>query len=160
MYVSKERDKTKFTVLFESAAFPHHFENMPDHRLHGKVAYPLNGLLGLSRLAVIARAETFTEIGRLGQSKIKLLQRFLPSSNGTPMHDHLGDIFATLDAEALQCCFDAWVAEAVRLPFGRHRHRWQDLAPLLPEAERQGANAHNLGFRRAAALGARTDHGE
>jgi predicted transposase YbfD/YdcC len=89
---------------------------MPDLRQRGKVAYPLNEILLLSLLAVIAGAETFTEIARFGQSKIKLLQRFLPFGNGTPAHDHLGDIFATLDAEAFQRCFAAWVAEATGCP--------------------------------------------
>ena len=33
-----------------------------------------------------------------------------PLRGGTPAHDHLGDILATLDAEAFQRCFVAWVA--------------------------------------------------
>ena len=111
-------EKTDFAVLFESTAFLRHFENMPDPRQRGKVAYPLNEILLLALLAVIAGAETFTEIARFGQSKIKLLQRFLPFANGTPAHDHLGDIFATLDAEAFQRCFVAWVAEATGCPAG------------------------------------------
>jgi predicted transposase YbfD/YdcC len=113
-----EKDETKFAMLFESAAFLRHFEDMPDHRQKGKVAYPLNEILLLCLLAVIAGAETFTEIARFGQSKIKLLQRFLPFANGTPAHDHLGDIFATLDAEAFQRCFAAWIAEATGCPAG------------------------------------------
>jgi predicted transposase YbfD/YdcC len=113
-----EKDTTNFAVLFESAAFLRHFENMPDPRQRGKVAYPLNEILLLCLLAVIAGAETFTEIARFGRSKIKLLQRFLPFENGTPAHDHLGDIFATLDADAFQRCFAAWVAEATGCPSG------------------------------------------
>jgi hypothetical protein len=42
-------------------------------------------------------AEMFVDIARLGQKKL-----------GTPipaeLHDHLGDIFATLDATEFQCC--------------------------------------------------------
>ena len=36
--------------------------------------------------------------------------------NGTPSHDHLGDIFATLDARAFQLCFVAWVAALTNTP--------------------------------------------
>jgi hypothetical protein len=36
--------------------------------------------------------------------------------NGTPSHDHLGDIFATLDARAFQSCFVAWVAALTNTP--------------------------------------------
>jgi Transposase DDE domain len=36
--------------------------------------------------------------------------------NGTPSHDHLGDIFATLDAGAFQLCFVVWVAALTNTP--------------------------------------------
>jgi len=36
--------------------------------------------------------------------------------NGTPSHDHLGDIFATLDAGAFQRCFVFWVAALTNTP--------------------------------------------
>jgi hypothetical protein len=35
---------------------------------------------------------------------------------GTPSHDYLGDIFATLDARAFQLCFVAWVAALTNTP--------------------------------------------
>jgi predicted transposase YbfD/YdcC len=41
---------------------------------------------------------------------LALLRRFRPFADGTPAHDHLGDILAALDAEAFQRCFVAWVA--------------------------------------------------
>jgi len=107
-----EAEKTDIAVLFESTAFLRHFEDMPDPRQRGKVAYPLNEILLLCLLAVIAGADSFTDIARFGRAKIALLRRFLPFENGTPAHDHLGDIFATLDAEAFQRCFAAWVTEA------------------------------------------------
>ena len=33
----------------------------------------------------------------------------MPFANGTPSHDHLGDIFAALDPAAFRRCFIAWV---------------------------------------------------
>src|SRR6202047_3603250 len=59
---------------------------------------------------VLGGAETFVDIARFGEKKIDLLRRFRPFRDGTPSHDHLGDIFATLDAEAFQRCFVSWVA--------------------------------------------------
>jgi predicted transposase YbfD/YdcC len=103
-------NKANFAVLFEATAFLHYFKETPDHRQQGKVAYPLNEILLLCLLAVVAGAETFTEIARFGQAKIALSRKFLPFENGAPAHDHLGDIFAALDAEAFQRCFVAWVA--------------------------------------------------
>jgi hypothetical protein len=32
------------------------------------------------------------------------------------VHDHLGNIFATLNAQALQCCFVAWAAALTKTP--------------------------------------------
>ena len=51
-----------------------------------------------------------------GLSDPELLRRFRPYVNGTPSHDHLGDIFATLDARAFQRCFVAWVAALTNTP--------------------------------------------
>ena len=47
-----------------------------------------------------------------------MLRRLRPFANGTPRHDHLGDILATLDAEQFQRCFAAWVAASTGLPEG------------------------------------------
>jgi predicted transposase YbfD/YdcC len=47
-----------------------------------------------------------------------LLRRFRPFKDGTPAHDHLGDILATLDAEQFQGCFAAWVAAVTGVPEG------------------------------------------
>ena len=97
-------------VDYEVTVFLDHFQGMPDHRQAGKVQYPLQEVLLLMLMAVLAGAVAFTEIARFGERKIELLRRFLPFANGTPAHDHLGDIFATLDPQAFRACFVAWVA--------------------------------------------------
>jgi len=50
------------------------------------------------------------------REKLDLLRRFRPYANGTPAHDHLGDIFATLDASAFQRCFVDWVSALTNTP--------------------------------------------
>ena len=97
-------------AVFEAVGFLSYFKDLPDSRQCGKVIYPLDEVLLLCLLAVLAGAETFTDIARFGDKKLDLLRRFRPFANGTPSHDHLGDIFATLDAEQFQRCFVAWVA--------------------------------------------------
>jgi predicted transposase YbfD/YdcC len=97
-------------ALAEGTVFLSYFKEMPDHRQQGKVIYPLDEILLLCHLAVLAGAEGFTDIARFGEKKLDLLRRFRPFKDGTPAHDHLGDIFATLDAQAFQRCFVAWVA--------------------------------------------------
>ena len=68
--------------------------------------------------AVLAGTETFVDIALFGEKRIDLLRRFRPFKDGTPAHDHLGDILAMLDAEAFPQCFVAWVASFCGVPEG------------------------------------------
>src|SRR5499427_4732638 len=102
-----------FAAQSEAIVFLSYFEDFPDPRQRGKVIYPLEEVLLLCLLAVLAGAETFVDIARFGQKKIELLRRFLPYRDGTPSHDHLGDIFATLDATEFQRRFVSWVAKLI-----------------------------------------------
>ena len=111
-----EQDETGFAAIAETTRFLHYFNDMPDRRQQGKVDYPLAEILLLCLTAVLAGAEAFTDIARFGEKKIELLRRFRPFANGTPSHDHLGDIFAALDAQAFQQCFVAWVAATTNTP--------------------------------------------
>ena len=97
-------------ALYESVAFLNYFNDLPDVRQIGKVKYPLDEILLLCLLAVVAGAETITDIARFGRHKLSFLRRFRPFADGTPAHDHLGDILATLDPEPFERCFVAWVA--------------------------------------------------
>jgi len=103
-------DTGTIAALAETTVFLSYFKDLPDHRQAGKVTYPLDEILLFSLLAVLAGAETFVDMARFGEKKLALLRRFRPFRDGTPAHDHLGDIFATLDAQAFQRCFVAWVA--------------------------------------------------
>lgn len=102
----------------EAVVFLRYFRDLPDRRQRAKVVYPLDEVLLLCLLAVLAGSETFCDIARFGEKKLALLRRFRPFRDGTPSHDHLGDIFATLDAEAFQHCFVAWVAALTGAPAG------------------------------------------
>ena len=100
----------------EAVVFLSHFKTLADPRQAGKVLYRLDEVLLLCLFAVLAGAETFVDIARFGEKKIALLRRFRPFVHGTPAHDHLGDIFAVLDAKAFQRCFVAWVAAVTGAP--------------------------------------------
>src|ERR1035437_4132230 len=90
------------SAAFEAVVFLRHFNDMPDPRQCGKVTYPLAEVLLLALLAVLAGADSFVDIARFGDRKLDLLRRFRPFRDGTPSHDHLGDIFATLEAASLR----------------------------------------------------------
>src|ERR1700757_4440348 len=103
-------------ALGEAIVFLDYFKDLPDPRQRGKVLYPLDEVLLLCLLAVLAGSEAITDIARFGEKKLELLRRFRPFRDGTPSHDHLGDILATLDAEQFQRCFVAWVAGLTGMP--------------------------------------------
>ena len=105
-------------ALGEAVVFLSHFKDMPDPRQRSKVMYPLDEVLLLCLLAVLASSETIVDIARFGEKKLALLRRFRPFLHGTPSHDHLGDIFAFLDAKEFQRCFVAWVAALTGVPEG------------------------------------------
>jgi predicted transposase YbfD/YdcC len=103
-------------AIDEGIVFLRYFRDLPDPRQAGKVVYPLDEIVLLCLLAVLAGAETFTDIARFGTKELELLRRFRPFHDGTPAHDHLGDIFATLNAEKFQECFIAWVSAQTGAP--------------------------------------------
>ena len=98
---------------FETTVFLNHFKDLPDHRQAGEVVYPPQEVLLLMLMAVLAGGIAFTEIARFGERKIDLLRRLLPFAHGTPSHDHLGDIFAALDAQAFRARFVAFAYASV-----------------------------------------------
>jgi len=111
-----ESSAEEIGALYESVAFLNYFNDLPDVRQSGKVKYPLDEILLLCLLAVVAGAETITDIARFGRHKLAFLRRFRPFADGTPAHDHLGDILATLDPEPFERCFVAWVAAQTGVP--------------------------------------------
>ena len=102
----------------ETVVFLSHFKDLRDPRQQGKVAYPLDEVLLLCLLGVLAGAEAFTEIALFGVKKLAFLRRFRPFKDGTPDHGHLSDILAVLDADQFQRCFVAWVAALTGIPAG------------------------------------------
>jgi hypothetical protein len=89
---------------------------MPDPRLAAEVRFPLQEILLLALVSVLAGAEGFTDAALYGRTKLAFLRRFLPFANGTPSHDHLGDVFASLDPAAFRRRFAQWAAAMAGAP--------------------------------------------
>jgi len=71
-------EETGIGAILEATVFLDYFNDLPDPRQAGKVIYQLNEVLLLSLLAVLAGAESFTDMARFGEKKLSLLRRFLP----------------------------------------------------------------------------------
>ena len=114
--MTMERTSGDAGALGEAIVFLDYFKDLADPRQRAKVVYPLDEILLLCLMAVLAGSEAITDIARFGERKLELLRRFRPFRDGTPSHDHLGDILATLDAKQFQRCSVAWVAALTGLP--------------------------------------------
>ena len=86
----------------EAVVLLHYLNDMPDPRQRGKVMHPLDEILLLALLAVLAGADPFVETAQFGCKKRELLRRFRSFLDGGPSHDHL---FAALDATHFQHYF-------------------------------------------------------
>ena len=124
---------TDCVAIAETVVFLSYFKDLKDPRQQGKVTYPLDEILLLCLLAVLAGAETFVDIGLFGCKKRELLRRFRPFEGGSPAarpsRRHSGSALRRAVPEML-CrlgrCGD-------RSAGGGDCHRWQDLAAVGPK---------------------------
>jgi hypothetical protein len=102
-------------AVFETVVFLEHFSDRPDLWQADKVTYPLDAVLLLCLLAVVAGMDAF-DVARFETKKLGLLHRFRPFRYGTPSRGHLGEIFGTLDADRFQRYFVTEVASPTGTP--------------------------------------------
>src|SRR3984957_16459226 len=74
---------TECAAVDETVVVLNYFKDLHDPRQQGKVCYPLEEILLLCLLAVVAGAETITEIAIFGAKKLDLLRRFRSFRDGT-----------------------------------------------------------------------------
>ena len=86
-----------------------HFSQLEDPRLSRKRRHSLIGIIGITVCAVIAGADTWTDVAQFGKSKLAWLRTFLELPNGIPSHDTFGRFFALLNPVTFQQCFIDWV---------------------------------------------------
>lgn len=97
------------------------FSTVEDPRQQGKVVYPLNEVLLLAFVAVLCDANTWSDMERLGNAKLRWLRRFSPFRAGIPSHDTLRYVFGMLDPAGLQRLVVTFLVEnlyAVRSSLG------------------------------------------
>lgn len=88
-------------ALGKSVVFLKHFCDLRIHSSAAKKMYPLDEILLLCLLGVLAGAETIVDIGRFGEKKRELLRRFRPFRDGTPSHDSLDAAEASLNGQMI-----------------------------------------------------------
>lgn len=89
-----------------------HFKNLDDPRLstHRNFRHNLGDLFIITILATICGADNWAEIERFGLAKQAWLETFLELPNGIPSHDTFARVFALLEPECFEACFNQWIS--------------------------------------------------
>lgn len=95
-----------------------HFGNMTDPR-GPNIEHLLFDIVAIAILGTLCGADGWVEIEQYGQRKLPWLQQFLRLPHGIPSHDTFGRVFAQLDPEEFQTCFQAWVRTLQALTQGQ-----------------------------------------
>jgi len=74
------------------------FSDLYDPRVTGRCDDPLIEIITRAICAVVAGADSGTEIEIFGKRKEAWLKQFLPLEKGIPSHDRFGDVFRVLNA--------------------------------------------------------------
>jgi predicted transposase YbfD/YdcC len=86
-----------------------HFSGVEDPRESNR-RHLLLDIIIIAICAAICGADTWTDVELFGKAKEKWFRRFLELPHGIPSHDTFGRVFALLDPEQFQQCFQEWIA--------------------------------------------------
>jgi len=97
-----------------------HFYVLPDPRIERQKKHKLEDILTITICAVICGADTWNDIEDFGEAKERWFRTFLELPHGIPSHDTFGRVFAALEPEGFERCFQAWVADLAGTSAGKH----------------------------------------
>ena len=86
-----------------------HFEELEDPRSSVNRKHPLNSVVVLAVMAVLAGADGPTAIARWAKSKTEFLVKVLDLPNGVPCKDVFRNLLSALKPSVFQGCFGNWV---------------------------------------------------
>ena len=86
-----------------------HFSRLEDPRMDRRKRHSLIDIIAITVCAVIAGADSWTDVEDFGRTKAAWLRTFLKLPNGIPSHDTFGRFFSLLNPTAFQRCFIDWV---------------------------------------------------
>jgi predicted transposase YbfD/YdcC len=102
-----------------AGGFLRFFSDLPDPRTGNHVVHKLHDLIVIAVLAIVCGADGWAQVELWTRSKARWLATFLDLPGGIPSHDTFGRVFALLDPDAFERCFQAWMAAVVESSAGR-----------------------------------------
>ncbi len=94
------------------------FNGIEDYRKGAAKRYGLSEVLVMAVCAILCDCDDWTDVADWCVEQQDWLAKYLHLPNGTPSHDTFSDIFRTIDGDAFELNFRAWVHELVGEPKG------------------------------------------
>ena len=89
------------------------FDEVEDPRDGPALRHNLTEILVVAICAILAGAQSWTEVALWGTFKLAWLRRFTPLANGIPSHDTFARVFRLLDAKHFELTFRSWISGIV-----------------------------------------------
>jgi predicted transposase YbfD/YdcC len=86
-----------------------HFKQLKDPRSSVNLLHPLDSVVVIAIMAVLAGANGTTAIAKWANMKSEILLKLLGLPNGIPQKDVFRRVLATLKPDAFQACFTMWL---------------------------------------------------
>jgi predicted transposase YbfD/YdcC len=84
------------------------FADMPDPRRDQGKRHQLSDLIVIAVCAVICAADSWADVADFGQAKGPWFETFLDLPHGVASQDTFERVFARLDPDSFEACFEAW----------------------------------------------------
>lgn len=85
-----------------------HFSDLPDPRRSQGKRHQLSDMIVIAVCAVICAGDSWSDVVDFSQAKLKWFKTFLDLPHGIPSQDTFERVFARLDPDAFEACFQAW----------------------------------------------------
>jgi predicted transposase YbfD/YdcC len=85
-----------------------HFADLPDPRRKQGKRHKLSDLIVIAVCAVVCAADSWADVADFGRAKLKWFKTFLDLPHGIASQDTFERVFARLDPDAFEACFEAW----------------------------------------------------
>src|SRR6185503_13513040 len=94
------------------------FISMPDPRKNNR-RHKLMDVFAIALFGTLCGCDGWVAVAEYGRAKQPWLATFLELPHGIPSHDTFGEVFARLDPDAFERCFQQWMAKVVELSGGK-----------------------------------------